>query len=283
MSTSKVSSPLKYSIATFLLCASTLATGVFIYPVGLAIFSSTMIPMLSAAVASVSAIIAMSAAIYLVKANASAIKARATYNVLEEKPNGDDISTKTPVITTVPPSSPAQDLKEPAANNTKTPKKAPVTFDTAIPQVPPTISSPPPPPPLPSQGVNVSPPPLLPTGSLKDWKLPKDNNASEKSLGGTSPKNPSLTELQNRNEGLQEELEKRLEKIRKQSGHLQGLTRVPNAEIKDDKDNDKPETGEEYAARIDRELKEKKKENNNKNVAQILARRVLYESSGSES
>ncbi|MBR9983802.1 MAG: hypothetical protein MUP48_05970 [Wolbachia endosymbiont of Homalodisca vitripennis] len=223
MRTSKASSPLKYSIATFLLCTSALTTGVFIYPISLAILNATTIPLLFVAIASVSAIIALSSTVYLVKSAIFTINNKNTCNILEEKPHGNDTST---------PSLPTLNSITNNDISIKTPEKMSAL---QVPQV-----SVPVPPPFPSQGVSIPPPPPLPTEGLNNWKLQKDSAISKKLLDSGSSKNSSFTKPKDNNEGLQEELKKFLEKRRKNSQYL---------------------SNEKYAIRIDSILEEKKKQN----------------------
>ncbi|WP_143688955.1 hypothetical protein [Wolbachia endosymbiont of Laodelphax striatellus] len=243
MSTSKASSPLKYSIATFLLCTSALTTGVFIYPVSLAILNATTIPLLFVAIASVSAIIALSSTVYLVKSAIFAINNKNACNILEEKPHGNDTSTSSlPTLNSI-------------TNNdisTKAPEKMSAL---QVPQV-----SVPAPPPFPNQGVSVPPPPPLPTEGLNNWKLQKDSAISKKLLDSGSSKNSSFTKPQDNNEGLQEELKKFLEKRRKKSDPLL------NTELK---------TQEEYAIRVDSKLEERKKQSRDEGTPAAIMREKM--------
>lgn len=246
MSTSKASSPLKYSIATFLLCTSALTTGVFIYPVSLAILNATTIPLLFVAIASVSAIIALSSTVYLVKSSIFAINNKNTCNILEEKPHGNDTSTSSlPTLNSI-------------TNNdvsTKAPEKMSAL---QVPQV-----SVPAPPPFPNQGVSVPPPPPFPTEGLNNWKLQKDSAISKKLLDSGSSKNSSFTKLKDNNEGLQEELKKFLEKRRKKSDPLLNMEIKDNTELK---------TQEEYAIRVDSKLEERKKQRRDEGTLAAIMR-----------
>ncbi|WP_265024732.1 hypothetical protein [Wolbachia endosymbiont (group B) of Protocalliphora azurea] len=246
MSTSKASSLLKYSIATFLLCTSAFTTGVFIYPVSLAILNATTIPLLFVAIASVSAIIALSSTVYLVKSAIFAINNKNTCNILEEKPHGNDTST---------PSLPTLNSITNNDISTKAPEKMSAL---QVPQV-----SVPAPPPFPNQGVSVPPPPPLPTEGLNNWKLQKDSAISKKLLDSGSSKNSSFTKPKDHSEGLQEELKKCLENRRKNSQHLS------NVEIKD---STELKTQEEYAIRVDSKLEKKKKHNRDEGTLAAIIR-----------
>ncbi|QKX02453.1 hypothetical protein [Wolbachia endosymbiont of Dirofilaria (Dirofilaria) immitis] len=213
MGTFRISSSLKHSIASFLLCASILTTVIFIYPVILAIYSTTVAPALYTTIASISAIVALSSAIYLSKSTPYTInnkKQKVIYNAIEERLNDNNASTQTLVVTTISPSLPTLDLKESTATNIPTsplPSTATLLQSSQL-ASPLTLS----PSPLLSQSANAPPPPP---------PLPP----SKKPLSSTVLKNFPITKLKSHNKSFQEELKEKLQKIKEK------ITKVSRHEI----------------------------------------------------
>ncbi|QKX01860.1 hypothetical protein GOY13_02935 [Wolbachia endosymbiont of Cruorifilaria tuberocauda] len=199
MGTSRISSSLKYSIATSLLCASVLTTGIFIYPISLAIHSSTAVPPLYATIVSISIIIALSSAMYLSRSILPILNNKEfTCNLIKERQNINDASTQTPQMTTgILPFLSAPDLKESTITSISTSSLLPPSITISKNSSATFMSSPPS---LLHQSTNVPPPPPLP---------PIGNP-----IGSTVEKNLSITKLKGNNKNFQDELKEKLQKIK---------------------------------------------------------------------
>ncbi|MCV3769299.1 MAG: hypothetical protein K0T53_01005 [Wolbachia pipientis] len=222
MNTFRISSSLKYSIATFLLCTSVLTTGVSIYPISLAMCSTTTTAPSSfyITIASISIIAALSLIIYLSKLTLSIInnkKQEVTYNIFEKRSDSNDISTQIPETTAMLTSSSTPNFKKPTIINTSISSSLPSTATSLTQPSQLALLTPPlspsfitnqntnviltsPPSSLLSQSLNIPPPPPLPP--------------NEKFLSSTIIKNPSITRFKSHNKNFQEELKEKLQKIK---------------------------------------------------------------------
>ncbi|QKX00913.1 hypothetical protein GOY14_00905 [Wolbachia endosymbiont of Dipetalonema caudispina] len=230
MNTFRISSSLKYSIATFLLCTSVLTTGVSIYPISLAMCGTTTTTAPSSfyiTIASISIIAALSLIIYLSKLTLPIInnkKQEVTYNIFEKRSDSNDISTQIPETTAMLTSSSTPNFKKPTTINASI-SSSNASISSSLPSTATSLTQPSqlalltpplspsfitnqntnviltsPPSSLLSQSLNIPPPPPLPP--------------NEKFLSSTIIKNPSITRLKSHNKNFQEELKEKLQKIK---------------------------------------------------------------------
>lgn len=171
-----------------------------------------------------------------------------------------------------------------------TPQQPPLTLGTAIPQ---NNNAPPPPSPL-SSG---APPPPPPPPSFQNSSTQPSSTGLFAEMGNVTLKktNPPVSESgsgEKLNSALLEQIKGgvTLKKVSSnESGQQQDFTNGLEAKLKSSGGTDKKETPEEYAARIEKNLEERKSftmrnaQDHHHDVASIMARRTAMEFSDSES
>ncbi|MCM1002388.1 hypothetical protein [Wolbachia pipientis] len=80
---------LKYSIATLLLCASSVVTGIYTCLIVSTILSAAAVPVLFAAISVVTALVALSSTVYLIKSFVSAVNSERKIDLSEKKPDSE--------------------------------------------------------------------------------------------------------------------------------------------------------------------------------------------------
>ncbi|QJT94844.1 hypothetical protein HGO53_07070 [Wolbachia endosymbiont of Diaphorina citri] len=308
MVTFKVPSTLRYSIATFSLCTSAFVTGVFIYPLSVAILNSIPIPIFFVAIASVSAIITLSLAIYLVKSLVPAINNNNVCDLPEEKQNSNDILTEMPLGTIpLPPPLPNQnsgisgdfltqvksiDLKK-VKSQGRLKNQSDVNHESICEQI--------------REGVKLKKVEVQERSNLfkneeksllsslrkkvaysscsesessgnesywNDSDKETTSNTSKRFLDSTTTKNSSFAKSNNQNADFQNELKERLEKISEESEYQQDLS---NIKIKDSKDNAKNKMQQKYVEKIENQKEEKNKvgDQNNRSFMHSIASKCV--------
>ncbi|MGL9718677.1 MAG: hypothetical protein ACR5K9_08610 [Wolbachia sp.] len=175
---------LKYSIATLLLCASSVVAGIHTYLAISAILSAAAVPVLFAVIAFVSASIVVSSTVYLINSFFSAVSSEKKIDLNEKKPGyqqPSELEGNKECKHKVP-------EKQQQKNNNNAAKMQPVT---KVPTAPDTLpvsplpngapaASPlfPPPPPLPHSA--APPPPLAPCNTSLSGPAKSNNNNDQR-------------------------------------------------------------------------------------------------------
>lgn len=252
---------LKYSIATLLLCISSVTAGIYTY---LSISVTLSDPVLFTVIAFVSASVMLSLAAYLINSHLSAINS-------EKKVD--------------PGRKQSQDLQKAKGlehSNTHTSSLS-VTLGTSS-------APPPPPPPLPQNAAPLPSPPPPPTAS-KYTEKPK-NGAPKKANESKHDRSDLLAQIIGGGVKLKRvnnEFKNAKTPGNNNDGKSQDFSDELKEEFKSSKSNAEQETGEELAARIEKSIQENKQHTmrnaqcHDSGIANILKRRLAIEFSSSES
>ncbi|WP_341822887.1 hypothetical protein [Wolbachia endosymbiont (group A) of Clivina fossor] len=179
-------------IAVLSLSAFSFTAGQYLPYVITAISGSGVIATASLAIFTVSTIVALVSTAYLIKRAISIAGNEKKIDLSgKEFDQSDQQHTEFPEPTKKSVCENGTDLKN--KSSTPTLSQHQLTLGVAISKKPLTGAAPPPPPPPPNSA--PPPPPPLPTGGLNSWKPSKDDDTSERSLGGASPKNALPTKL----------------------------------------------------------------------------------------